>query len=516
MMQLSFGYKGKHSQSKRKDLPNLSEANQLRSRYCPHRKFALAPSDKSNLLKSYQDSTIITAASRDGAEVAMGYRMVDTSFETNGVIASIAEHGESMIASFLEAISKVRQLTYSNDDDLADRISRRYTVIILTLFAVIVSTKQYVGDPIACWTPAQFTGAHVEYTNYICWISNKYYVDFESRLPGRDDVRHHKIAYYQWVPFILLGMTIFFHLPSTIWTFYAIENGIDIGAIIKTLMTMDDIHWPTRNKTLVNVSIQISNFIRTYDRSENTSLINAWTRFLPHYQVKNISTISANNWKGERTQRRRRLSLFYFLIKCMYTVNAALQIYMLEFFIAENHIAYGLNVIMRVISGGDWSLNMRFPRVTYCDFTIRTMGDNLHQHTVQCVLPINLFNEKIFIVIWFWFFLVFFISGLGILRLIWILIPINRYRFLKRLLNMTIRSNASNAAVSSKVFQRKAHVRKYMKDFVNHYLGIDGYLVVYLITTNTNELVTAEIIHILWNNFCSSKESKDEAMFHSS
>ncbi|KAI0989273.1 hypothetical protein GJ496_001155, partial [Pomphorhynchus laevis] len=84
----------KHSQSKRKDLPNLSEANQLRSRYCPHRKFALAPSDKSNLLKSYQDSTIITAASRDGAEVAMGYRMVYTSFETNGVIASIAEHGE--------------------------------------------------------------------------------------------------------------------------------------------------------------------------------------------------------------------------------------------------------------------------------------------------------------------------------------------------------------------------------------------------------------------------------------
>ena len=32
-------------------------------------------------------------------------------------------------------------------------------------------------------------GSHVEYANYICWISNTYYVPFESTLPGRHDER---------------------------------------------------------------------------------------------------------------------------------------------------------------------------------------------------------------------------------------------------------------------------------------------------------------------------------------
>jgi hypothetical protein len=51
-----------------------------------------------------------------------------------------------MVAGFLDAITKVRQFRFHNDDDFIDRLSRRYSVILLMLFTVVVSTKQYVGD----------------------------------------------------------------------------------------------------------------------------------------------------------------------------------------------------------------------------------------------------------------------------------------------------------------------------------------------------------------------------------
>jgi len=64
----------------------------------------------------------------------------------------------------------------------------------------------------------------------------------------------------------------------------------------------------------------------------------------------------------------------------------------------------------------DWPLSDRFPRVTLCDVYVRQQGVNIQLHTVQCVLPINLFNEKIFLLIWYWLVLVAVATFVNILQ----------------------------------------------------------------------------------------------------
>ena len=128
-----------------------------------------------------------------------------------------------------------------NDDDFVDRLSHRYTTAILVVSALIVSTKQYVGDPINCWVPAHFSGSHEDYTNSYCWVRNTYYLTFEEYIPheGEGHLRH-MIPYYQWVPIILLVSALMFYFPCMLWRTMNIRSGIDVNNIVEAAETFQN------------------------------------------------------------------------------------------------------------------------------------------------------------------------------------------------------------------------------------------------------------------------------------
>lgn len=155
---------------------------------------------------------------------------------------------ERLLGSIAISIGMVIQPR--NDDDIMARLSHRYTTFLLALCAILVSTKQYVGEPINCWVPAQFTDNHEDYANKVCWVSNTYYIPFKQRIPNADAPRE-MIGYYQWVPLIMLLQAAAYYLPVMIWRWFSFGSGIDCHDIIMSAKSLQNICFaPEREKNL--------------------------------------------------------------------------------------------------------------------------------------------------------------------------------------------------------------------------------------------------------------------------
>ncbi|CAF4456315.1 unnamed protein product, partial [Adineta steineri] len=114
---------------------------------------------------------------------------------------------------------------------------------------------------------------------------------------------------------------------------------------------------------------------------------------------------------------------------------------------------------------GEYIVGSRiFPISVYCDFNIIKIGQPT-LYTVQCLLPMNVFNEKIFTIIWFW--LVF----LTLTNLKSVLLTILRNLYSKR-----------------ERFKRHILVKRFVFD----YLSADGILILRLISENISDLLTSE------------------------
>ena len=91
------------------------------------------------------------------------------------------------------------------------------------------------------------------------------------------------------------------------------------------------------------------------------------------------------------------LAVVYVLIKLLYIANAIGQLFLLNLFMGRGFSLLGLEAIKNWMNGQDIESVERFPRITMCKFIIRTLGDNIQPYDVQCLLPINIYNEKVFI-----------------------------------------------------------------------------------------------------------------------
>ncbi|KHJ82930.1 Innexin [Oesophagostomum dentatum] len=89
---------------------------------------------------------------------------------------------------------------------------------------------------------------------------------------------------------------------------------------------------------------------------------------------------------------------------------------MMNKFLGQNDPYWGVRILSDILTGTDWELSGNFPRIAMCDFQVRVLG-NLQRYSIQCVLSLNMFNEKIFLFLYFWFILVGIATALDTVNL---------------------------------------------------------------------------------------------------
>lgn len=279
-------------------------------------------------------------------------------------------------------------------DNNVFRLHYKATVLVFTAAGILVTSGQYIGDPIDCIVDGVPGGLMDTY----CWIHSTFSIP--SRWNGKNgvhvphpgispiadledgtEVKYHK--WYQWTCFFLFLQCLFFHLPR--WWWKSSEGG-------KVKMLVGDLQEPLLDSD--KKEGQISEIVKYFRMHRGTHSLYA-ARF--------------------------------FGLELLNFINVIGQIYFIDFFLDYEFSTYGSDVLNYTgLEHEDRPDPMTrvFPKVTKCTFHKYGPSGTVEKKDGLCVLPLNIINEKLFIFIWFWLIFVAVVTGVFIIfRLFTLLAP---------------------------------------------------------------------------------------------
>lgn len=114
-------------------------------------------------------------------------------------------------------------------------------------------------------------------------------------------------------------------------------------------------------------------------------------------------------------------------------LNVILQIYIVDVFLGGTFTQYGWNVLNMDDEDRNDPMSLVFPKMTKCTFHRYGPSGDVNRYDALCILPLNIINEKIYFIMWFWFVFLAIVTGLfGVYRLFTLTQPSFRYKVLRR------------------------------------------------------------------------------------
>lgn len=339
-------------------------------------------------------------------------------------------------------------------------------------------TKAWFGEHITCWCPARFTDQQTDYTNSYCFVRNTYYTPFGRTLPKSPEARTgREITYYQWVPIIVICQCVLFVVPKWVWRTLHKTSGLSFAFILKRKDAIMDL------KTQSNIAHAINRWIR--NRLLKTRFRNNSRQDVPSFVF------------------RRENYLTYSYIGCclLYLFNSIGQIYLLDSVLGNEFLTFGTDILFGENYREHGYRMLRFPTVAFCDVNIRYLN-TVVPYTIQCSLPNNLLNEKIFLLLWFLLVFISVLNGFSFLDNCSIFLRVRRRQMITRFLLLS--TEAGNDC------QEASNDNELVEEFVEDFLSVDGVFLISVLNRHIGSVATSCLVGNLWEHFNDHKNNDEK------
>jgi len=356
----------------------------------------------------------------------------------------------------LKGLQGLIQLDDVRIDTNTFRLHYKATVLFFVTASLLVTSGQYLGDPIDCIVDGVPSGLMDTY----CWIHSTFSIP--SRWTGKvgvgGDVPHPAVApmsdledgtevkyhkYYQWVAFVLFLQAAFFYIPKYIWD--TSEGG-------KVKMLVGDLQNP---------------MIGADDKKEQIGTI--------------VKYLMLN--RGMHGS----YALRFFGCELLAFINCIVQIFFTDLFLGYEFTTFGTEVLSYTGEEAEDRpdpFKRIFPKVTKCTFHKYGPSGTVEKKDGLCVLALNIINEKIYIFLWFWMVFLAVVTGLVLI-----------YRFAV-ILGSQIRT-AIIARKGTKKTKRSDVESILEPESLTFFEKLGDWVVIYLVVRNLNNLVVNDLLYQL-------------------
>uniref|UniRef100_A0A915P7L4 Innexin n=1 Tax=Meloidogyne floridensis TaxID=298350 RepID=A0A915P7L4_9BILA len=391
--------------------------------------------------------------------------------------------------------------------DYVDRCCCHYTPLLLTIFMLVTGTIDTFGKPINCMVPAEFSGPWASFVHQYCHVTGTYvkvpsktttlpvadaveYVDGSEAPTSYLDEKEERIYinYYQWVPFLLIGLAVGMRLPHFLLRLGHSSSGLKSDG--------NEQRTKCSNFSDVDFSVvsEICDKVKTGHAENRLQNINTAANYI--FQIV--------KHRGMRGIGNKTI-LFYTFFKLANLLMVIAQIFLLNVFIGYGNPFWGITLARQILIPIETATSpsqnsfIYFPRVSYCQFHRDFLGliqGGMTQET-RCTLGINMLNEKVFLILFFWYYSLLAMSifaGVYYMRL-WFGHAYQAH-FVSDFLSLV-----NDREIFGDDATRMTLDSRNVKRFSKNILGCDGLLLFHFLRKNLGDLVATEVCSRLYQLF---------------